>query len=301
MITKRFIVVSLTLLMVGLVQAMPEATSAQSNAPAATPKAEVKEDGSGMVQIPAGGFWMGRTHMFLFDELNWTARLRQDDQPARVITLDAFWIDKYEVTNTDYAKFAEATNRKTPWYWKGGKINPGQEKWPVYNVNWEDAAAYCAWAGKRLPTEAEWEKAARGGLDRNLYSWGNELDVKPAAGAEGRPAGPPKKMAQYQAANGPAPVGSFPPNGYGLYDVTGNVWEWVSDWYGQDYYSVGPLKNPTGPATGQYKVVRGGGWTNDEDLWNTGQRSLLGAHYRNYAPPSQISDAYGIRCAKDAK
>ena len=310
MIMKRFIVVGLTVLLVAVFQAMPQATSAQSNAPAAAPKAEVKavevktevqEDGTGMVLIPAGGFWMGRTQMFLFDELNWTARARQDDQPVRMITLDGFYIDKYEVTTTDYATFADATNRKKPWYWKGGKVNPGQEKWPVYDVNWEDATAYCAWAGKRLPTEAEWEKAARGGLERNLYSWGNELDVKTQAYGEQQPEAAKKVMAHYQGANGPLPVGSFPPNGYGLYDVTGNVWEWVSDWYGQNYYSVGPLKNPTGPSTGTYKVIRGGGWTNDEDLWNTGQRSLLGVHYRNYAPATQISDAYGFRCAKDAK
>jgi len=276
---------------------------AQSPAPQTAPKpatqAAAKDDGSGMVLVPAGEFWMGRTHMFLFDELNWTALARLDDQPARPVDVDAFYLDKYELTNSEYAKFIQATGHRKPWYWKDGKVNPGQEKWPVYDVSWDDAVAYCAWAGKRLPTEAEWEKADRGGLDRKLYSWGDELDPEVSAG-EGKPPAK-KKMAHIEGTEGPMNVGSFPPNGYGLYDMTGNVWEWASDWYSRDYYAWGPSKNPKGPDTGEYRVMRGGGWSNNEEPFRNGQRSLIGAHYRNYAPPSQISDAVGFRCAKDAK
>ncbi len=269
------------------------ATGSQAQTPSI---AEVPE----MVLIPSGPFWMGRTHMFLFDELSWTARARLDDQPAHRISIDAFYIDKYEVTNADYALFVQATGRRTPWHWAKGQITPGQERWPAYNVDWNDAASFCAWAGKRLPTEAEWEKAARGGLDRNLYSWGNEIgETNGSAGEEGGGARQ-TKLARYGFPNGPAPVGSYKPNGYGLYDVTGNVWEWVSDWYTRDYYVISPLNNPGGPEDGTYKVIRGGGWSNEDDQ-RTGQRSLLGVHYRNYAPPSQTSDAFGFRCARSVE
>jgi len=279
-----------------------------------------------MSLIPAGEFWMGRTHMFMFDELNWTARPRLDDQPARPVLVDAFYMDQHEVTTTDYAKFAEATRHSTPWNWKDGRVNPGQEKWPVYNVSWDDAVAYCTWAGKRLPTEAEWEKAARGGLDKKLYPWGDTLEPEAkeegtapgtapaavpapapapappagaAAAADGnKPAKKTIKLARYGFPNGPVAVGSFQPNGYGLYDVLGNVWEWIGDWYSQDYYAIASSKNPRGPETGKYRVLRGGGWATSEE--GGGQRTLLGLHYRNYAPGDQTSNVVGFRCAKDA-
>jgi len=270
--------------------------------------------------------------------LNWTLRPRLDDRPVHQLDLDAFYIDKREVTNAEYEKFAEATQRAKPWHWPGGKVTKEQEKKPVYNVSWFDANAYCKWDNKRLPTEAEWEKAARGGLDRKLYTWGddaipgNPYQVPPvpaagskepaadpqattktepvadpqtpaqqAAAAAGgrRGAGPPgPKRGQWDVPNGPADVGSFPPNGYGLFDMTGNVWEWVSDWYDKDYYLETPDKNPQGPESGKYKVARGGGWDSREDL---PQRSILGAHYRNYADPTDTSNVLGFRCAKSAE
>jgi iron(II)-dependent oxidoreductase len=158
------------------VQGLAQAPASQSE-----PKSQIP----GMSLIPAGAFWMGRAVMFLFDELDWTARDRMDDQPVHRVSLDAFYMDQYEVTQSDYARFSEATGRKTPWDWKDGKVRPGREKWPMYNVSWDDASAYCTWAGKRLPTEAEWEKAARGGLDRKLYSWGDDIG-EPAANAAPR-------------------------------------------------------------------------------------------------------------------
>ena len=316
---------------------------------------------AGMALIPAGDFWMGRNHFFLFDEFNWTLRPRLDDRPVHQVDLDAFYIDKHEVTNAEYERFTEATQRAKPWHWPGGKVTKEQEKKPVYNVSWFDADAYCKWDGKRLPTEAEWEKAARGGLDRKLYSWGDvpipggayvppqaaaatgqqaapkaepaadpqtpqaaakqepaadpqtpqpaakqEPAADPQAAAKqpppaaGRRAGVPEepKRGRWEAPNGPADVGSFPPNGYGLFDMTGNVWEWVSDWYDKDYYLETEDKNPQGPESGKYKVARGGGWDSKEDM---PQRSILGVHYRNYADPSDASNVLGLRCAKSAE
>src|SRR2546425_8482764 len=128
----------------------------------------------GMVLIPAGKFWMGRAFSIFLDSGDLLARDKMDDRPANNIYLDTFYVDKYEVTNADYAKFLQtATGTKPPWHWSKGQIPDGKEKLPVYNVNWFEATAYCKWAGKRLPTEAEWEKAARGGLDRNHYAWGD--------------------------------------------------------------------------------------------------------------------------------
>jgi formylglycine-generating enzyme required for sulfatase activity len=125
----------------------------------------------GMALIPAGEFWMGRTHVWLPDEISWVERDRMDDRPAHLVYLDAYFIDKLEVTNEDYLKFVEATKRTRPHHWKQGLPSQAQLKKPVYNVSYEDAAGYCSWAGKRLPTEAEWERASRGGEEKKLYPW----------------------------------------------------------------------------------------------------------------------------------
>ncbi len=275
MVKTSFIIAGICLLLAGV-------------APSAAGQTPSKDDAQGMALIPTGPFWMGRTHQFLFDSLDWVKRPRQDDMPAHVVNLDAFYLDKYEVTNLEFFRFAEATGHQRPWNWKDGKVSSVQEKLPVYNVSWEDAVAYCKWAGKRLPTEAEWEKAARGGLDRKLYPWGDDW-------------GELEKNAAYNAPEGPSPVGSFPPNGYGLHDMIGNVWEWVNDFYGRDYYALTPGKNPSGPEKGSYRVLRGASWASAEESFpERGEQSLLGVHYRNYAESTQISPAYGFRCAKDA-
>src|SRR5262249_31534240 len=125
-----------------------------------------------MALIPAGEFWMGRVHAFYYDSISGVARDKMDDLPANKIYLDAFYIDKYEVTNADYARFIEAAKARPPWHWPEGNIPKGEERFPVSNVNWFEANSFCNWLGKRLPTEAEWEKASRGGLDRNRFSWG---------------------------------------------------------------------------------------------------------------------------------
>lgn len=253
---------------------------------------EPSEAPPGMVLIPAGEFWMGKVHYFLIDEVGWNERDRRDDIPAHVVYLDAYYMDRYEVTNEEYARFVEAAGRSKPWYWPAGKIPKGEERFPIHDVNWEEADAYCKSAGRRLPTEAEWERAARGGLEKKQFPWGDEglgmagYEVESAPTATG-------KRAHVGYPWGPVAVGSYPPNGYGLYDMVGNVWEWVSDWWDRGYYAVSPERNPQGPATGAYKVIRGGGWSDDDD------RNLMN-HYRNYASPSMRAYSMGLRCAKSA-
>jgi formylglycine-generating enzyme required for sulfatase activity len=209
-------------------------------------------DITGMVLIPAGEFQMG-------DSFNEGA---DDKLPVHTVYLDAFYIDKSEVTNVQYRKFVQATGHKEPegniyvngsWVW--GK--PWQDKnyngdnQPVMCVSWNDAKAYADWAGKRLPTEAEWEKSARDGLVGKRYPWGDDISYDNANYWEKGG----KDVWTYTS-----PVGSFAPNGYGLYDIAGNVWEWCSDWYDSNYYANSPKSNPTGPGSGSYRVLRGGSW-----------------------------------------
>jgi len=243
----------------------------------------------GMALIPAGEFWQGRVYMTLSDELGMLARARMDDLPAHQVDLDAFYIDKYEVTNSDFARFVDETGHRKPYHWIGGKIPAGEEKFPVYNVSWFDAKDYCAWQAKRLPTEAEWEKAARGGTDRLRFPWGDQLVPAAAEGARGGRGG--KKMAHYGWPEGPVAVGSFPPNGYGMYDIVGNIAEWTNDWYAQNYYSISPERNPQGPAKGMYRVVRGNAWNGEDERH-------LAVNYRNFAEPETRTVTIGFRCAK---
>ena len=247
---------------------------------AALPGAAQTAAPEGMVLIPTGKFWMGRTQSLWRDALDTVPRAKMDDRPANLIYLDAFYLDKYEATNADYARFLEATGARPPWHWPQGKIPNGQERQAVYNVNWFEAAAFCKWAGKRLPTEAEWEKAARGGLDRKPYPWvdgGDTNERLPAAVSRD------KAMA----------VGTFPPNGYGLYDMIGNVMEWTNDWYYLNYYAFMPKQNPQGPETGLYKSVRGAGWGDGR-----GEPERLANFYRNFSDPELRSSTIGFRCAK---
>jgi len=259
-----------------------------------TQKAETPQAPQGMVSIPAGDFWMGRSHFFLIDEVGLNERDRRDDTPAHKVYVDGFYVDKYEVTNEEYARYVQATSGRSLWYWPGGKVAKGEERMPVHDVTWNEADAYCKSVDKRLPTEAEWERAARGGKEKEKFPWGDasiglsgyDADLGGSAGADVKPAhvGYPW---------GPALVGSYPPNGYGLYDMIGNVWEWTNDWYDRDYYTVTPDRNPPGPATGQYKVIRGGGWSDDDE------RNLMN-HYRNYTDPTAKAYTIGFRCAKSA-
>ena len=221
-----------------------------------------------MVLVPAGKFTRG-------------SNLADDEKPARSIYLNAFYMDQYEVTVGQYAKYLDVTGMEEPPDWI--IMNQIQhQKRPVVNVSWEDAVNYCKWAGKRLPTEAEWEKAARG-TDGRIYPWGNEAPTRLHANY-GR-----KEWDDHMALS---PVGSFEAgkSPYGIYDMAGNAWEWVFDWYEDDFYAKSPDKNPIGPAKGIEKGVRGGSWLYVAEF-------LRSAHRFN-AQPMNRHFGYGFRCAK---
>jgi len=220
-----------------------------------------------MVLIPAGPFTMG------------SDTGGEDEAPAHQVDLPAFKIDRFEVTNADFARFVEATGYQTDAE-KAGSTNTwrsyaeGRDNHPVVKVSWNDARAYCEWAGKRLPTEAEWEKAARG-TDGRTYPWGNEYD--------------PKKLnAKDSGIRGTTAVGSYPEGAspYGLLDMAGNVWEWTADWY-QGY----PGSTYQSPYYGeQFKVLRGGGWFETAEFVRTTTR--------NANSVTAANDDAGFRCAK---
>lgn len=221
----------------------------------------------GMVFVPAGPFIMGSV-LGEFDE-----------EPRHIVELDAFYIDTYEVTNAQYSKCVTAgTCRAARFHWRKDVNQPNH---PVVAVGWDDAVKYCKWAGKTLPTEAQWEKAARG-TDERVYPWGNTY--------------------RWQWANShwdkdgfktTAPVGSFKQNvsPYGAYDMAGNAWEWTSDFWGPRYYKRSPRKNPTGPKTGVQHVMKGGSWMYDVPFF-------MSTHNRSPGRPWVRKHYVGFRCAK---
>ncbi len=197
---------------------------------------EKKSLPANMVYIPAGEFNMGDDNA------------DKNQQPVHSVYLDAFYIDKYEVTNAEYDKFVKAAKHNKPKF--SENLNFSQPDYPVVGISWSDAADYCAWAGKSLPTEAQWEKAARGDT-ASLYPWGNKFvyglsNIAVAADPY-----------NYTAAVGSYPKGA---SAYGVFDMAGNAAEWCADWYDKNYYQTSPQINPTGAETGEYKVVRGGSW-----------------------------------------
>lgn len=269
------------------------------------------EDPDGMVRVPAGEFRMGAAA---------ESGGLPDEQPERSVLLSAYYIDRFEVTNEAYLLFVSMTGHRMPensnpaaTLWKDRKPIPGIERHPVVNVSWTDADAYCRWAGKRLPTEAEWEKAARG-TDGRRYPWGDQWDFSLAnsasywanrtvefnSGADWEAfwvKGEGARIAKETGLNGEVltmPIGSFAAavSAYGLFDMAGNAAEWVQDWYDPNYYSSAPLTNPTGPQRGAIKSMRGGSWLKPAVSLRTSDR--------DWGTMDSRPSGTGFRCAQDA-
>lgn len=226
-----------------------------------------------LVYIPAGKFRMG----FQGQE--------SDEKPIHAVDLDVFWIDQTEVTNAMYAlcvnegdcnRPGSFGSRTHPSYYG----NPEFDEYPVIYVSWEDADNYCKWASRTLPTESQWEKAARG-TDQRSYPWGEQIDCSRANYFDGNKfcVGDTSPVKSYESGK------SY----YGLYDMAGNVWEWVADWYDEDYYDIPPTPNPLGPSTGIYRVARGGSWSDTDFLARSSNRG-------SYSPKGKVENR-GFRCA----
>lgn len=229
------------------------------------------QDGMKLHYVPAGPFTMGS------DEYG-------DEKPVHTVTLSAFWIDESEVTNQMYAMCVTDSKCAPPLPTKDIAYydDPQFADYPVINVTWGDATTYCLWAGRTLPSEAQWEKAARG-PNGNAYPWGNQAPNKELANYDNSLDGSTSKVGQY-------------PNGksfYGAYDMAGNVFEWVNDWYGDTYYASSPSTNPPGPDSGYLRGVRGGSWDNSNYFIRSATRS--GARPDAWVPN------IGFRCALPAQ
>ncbi|KAM5232406.1 formylglycine-generating enzyme isoform 2-T2 [Hipposideros larvatus] len=280
---------------------------------------------SKMVPIPAGVFTMGTDD----------PQIKQDGEaPARTVTIDAFYMDAYEVSNAEFEKFVNSTGYLTeaekfgdsfvfegmlseqvktgiqqavaaaPWWlpvkgadWRHPE-GPGstllhRQDHPVLHVSWHDAVAYCAWAGKRLPTEAEWEYSCRGGLQNRLFPWGNKLQPRGLHYANLWQGEFPVTNTGEDGFRGTAPVDAFPPNGYGLYNIVGNAWEWTSDWWSA-HHSAEETLNPKGPPSGKDRVKKGGSYMCHKSYC---YRYRCAARSQN-TPDSSASNL-GFRCAAD--
>lgn len=233
----------------------------------------------GMALILAGEFQMGSEDG------------SSGETPVHTVYLDAYYMDVYEVTNAQYAACVQAGSctppQPTKSYTRSSYYGDSTyDDYPVIYVDWSQARAYCQWRGGDLPTEAQWEKAARGGLEGKQYPWGDEDPVCQKGARNGA------KFDDDAGCNDTdtEPVGSYSPNGYGLYDMAGNVWEWVLDWYQETFYASSPAANPTGPSSGEYRVVRGGSWSNVAGSVRTANRVRYDPSYR--------SDVRGFRCSR---
>jgi formylglycine-generating enzyme len=223
-----------------------------------------------LVRVPEGWFLMGSDS-------------GQDcERPVHRVWVDSFLLAATQVTNAEYERFLHATAAPPPRFWSDSSFSHPQQ--PVAGVSWVEAARYCEWLSSqtrcnyRLPTEAEWERAARGDLEQKQFPWGDEL-----------PQSLPDYATRWQT--GPQPVARYAAHGFGLYDICDNVHEWCSDWYDPNYYASSPERNPPGPATGQRKASRGGSWRHHVKVARCSARSSI-------PPEFQYAD-YGFRVACD--
>jgi formylglycine-generating enzyme required for sulfatase activity len=231
----------------------------------------------------------------------------EDERPVHRVFVGEFFIGRFPVTQKEYARFIRATGYPSPsvrgvpliatgserlfvelaapHVWDGPDPPAGHLTHPVVLVRYDDATEYCQWLSAalgriaRLPTEAEWEKAVRGGAEGQRYPWGADIDPS-RCNFLVNPAEKPRR--------GTSPAGTYAPNAYGLYDVVGNVWEWVSDWYGRDYYGLGDRRQPRGPDSGILRIVRGGSWVNADG-------AMLRCAYRHKVPPDTYAYSIGFR------
>ena len=227
-------------------------------------------DGAPMVLVPAGEFTMG------------SEQGDDDEQPVHRVVLDRFYLDTFEVTNGRFAKFVAAIQSEPPWGFADQETPVVQAERPVRWVNWLEATGYCLWAGKRLPSEAEWEKAARG-TDGRTYPWGNEPPTA-AHAVFGL-----KEGDETVSPIGNRDAGSSP---YGVHDLAGNLYEWVTDWYDDAFYTQPAASNPRGPVEGTTKVQRGGSYINSP--------YRLRSAFRTKGDPTEHDPHVGFRCAQDA-
>ena len=258
-----------------------------------------------MVRLVGGPFRMGN------DLAN-----NPDEHPAHDVFVAAFFIDAHEVTNRQFARFVAQTGTLTTaqqrgwshvydrkrqkwvhcegadWQHPGGPDTSldGRDDYPVVHVSWYDAVAYARWSDKRLPTEAQWEYAARSGLRDANFPWGRQEMVDGHYRANCRQHGKDARADGFEML---APVASYPPSRFGLYDMSGNVWEWCDDRYGEDYYATGPREEPQGPAEGSFRVVRGGSWLSPENYCLGHQVSTRGKRL-----PEETYQHVGFRCMR---
>jgi formylglycine-generating enzyme required for sulfatase activity len=236
-------------------------------------KTLVGDDGREMVQVPEGPFTMG------------SQEGDPDEAPQHQVYLKTFYVDMKEVTQAHYDRFLRMTKRAKPGFpvFEDDQAKILKPELPAIGVSWSDADAYCKWAGKRLPTEAEWEKAGRG-EGRRRYAWGDEF-VAGYANVDGKEDG-----YQYLAPPGALEAGRSP---YGVYDMIGNVAEWVADSYDENYYKTAPYRDPPGPEEADLKVIRGGSWR------ETSHNARLSKRFA--AKRWRTDSTIGIRCARDAE
>lgn len=238
-------------------------------------KSRLGDSPNEMILIPAGEFIRGTNNRL------------PDEGPEHRMQVKAFYIDKYEVTNLQYLRFVSETGRKPPQHFVHGRPPEGKDDHPVVYVSWFDAKRYCEWAGKRLPDDKEWEKAARG-TDGRTYPWGEEFSIEWVNS--------PVRWGNLNLIGDTTPVGAFPKgvSPYGLYDTSGNVWEWTSSRY--EAYPGNKRKSEN--YGGNYRVLKGGSWW-DCSFYQCGISAPV--YNRSFFHPKTVNDSFGFRCAKDAE